>query len=410
MNKLIKINICFILILFITGCESQYLGGDRNTKWEKDLNYLSVALPKKHANLFFNTSEENFNMEIKALKSSLDNLKDEEVVDGIYKIIASLGDTHTTVYKESLSVYPIQFYFFNDGIYVINTTSEYTESLYSKLVKINGVDIEQVQKALLPLIAVDNEAMIKKAIPKYLMNPEILYGVNIVPDTQKASFTFENEKGEKFNLDINSVNRKTFNGQFVISEYDSSYPLYMQDSKLNYWYKYLDKERTVYFKYNRCQSQEKNDIEAFTKELLNFLDSHPIDKFIIDIRDNTGGSDKYIKPFINWLKEKDINNKNRLFVIVGRYTFSSAIINAVMLKKETNATFIGEATSGKPNHYGAVSSFELPNSKISIQYSKQYNKMSEDDSNTFMPDKVIDISIKDYLSKKDPILDYILGL
>lgn len=410
MKKLIKINICFILILCITGCESQYLGGDRVTRWKKDLNYLSAALPKKHANLFFNTSKENFNMEIKALQNSLDNLKDEEIVDGIYKIVASIGDTHTSVYKESLNVYPIQFYFFNEGIYVINTTSEYKESLYSKLIKINGVDIEEVQKVLLPLIVLDNEAIVKKVMPKYLMNPEILYGVNVVPDTQKTSFTFENKKGEKFTLDINSVNRKNFNDQLVISKYDSSYPLYMQESKLYYWYKYLDKEKTVYFKYNRCQSKEKNDIEAFTKELLNFLDSHPVEKFVIDIRDNSGGSDKYIKPFIDWLKEKDINGKNRLFVIVGRSTFSSAIINAVMLKKETNATFIGEATGGKPNHYGAVSSFELPNSKISIQYSKQYNKTSEDDSNTFMPDKVIDISIKDYLSKKDPVLEYILGL
>jgi hypothetical protein len=411
MKKLIKSSVCFILIIFLTGCESQYLGGDRNAKWKKDLNYLEAALPQKHANLFFKTSEENFKKEIEDLKKSVETLNDDEVVDNIYEIIASIGDTHTSVYKQALSIYPIQFYYFRDGIYVINTISRYERILYTKLTKINGIDIEKVENTLLPLIAVDNEAMIKKTIPKYLMNPEILHGTRIVPDTEKAVFTFENEKGEANDLVISSVNRDTFKDKFIISEYDNSYPLYMQDRKLNYWYKYLDAEKTVYFKYNRCLSQgDSSRLEDFISELLKFMDSHPVDKFIIDIRDNSGGSDRYMGPVIDWLQGKEINNKNKLFVITGRATFSSAIINAVMLRKETNATFVGEATSGKPNHYGSVSSFQLPNSKITIQYSTQYNKVSEgDNSNTFMPDRIIEVSSKDYSNKKDPVLDYILG-
>ena len=61
MKKLINSTICFLLICLIfltTGCQTQYLGGDRNEKWKKDLNYLQEALPKKHANLFFKVSEE----------------------------------------------------------------------------------------------------------------------------------------------------------------------------------------------------------------------------------------------------------------------------------------------------------------------------------------------------------------
>lgn len=148
-------------------------------------------------------------------------------------------------------------------------------------------------------------------------------------------------------------------------------------------------------------------MENFTGDMLKFMNTHTVDKFVIDIRDNSGGSDKYIDPIIDWIKNKEINNKTHLFVIVGRTTFSSAIINAVTLRKETNATFIGEETSGKPNHYGSVKSFTLPNSKIEIQYSTQFNKTSTDNENTFMPDKIIEISIKDYLAKEDPVLNYI---
>ncbi|WP_333861977.1 S41 family peptidase [Clostridium sp.] len=413
MDKFTKTNFCFILIflnIFFTGCESQYLGGDRNTKWIKDLNYMQKAIPKKHVNPFFKINQEKFNSELTSLKNSVYKLNDDQILSGIYKIVASIGDTHTSLYKKTSIIYPIQFYYFKEGIYVVNTLPEYKQALYTKLVKINGVDIETIQKNILPLIVNENSALIKKYIPKYLTNVEILHGLNITSSVKNALFTFENSQGDNFNLNINSLNNEDLHGKFIIKgTFDTSYPLYMQKSNLNYWYKYIAAEKTLYFKYNKCQEDNNSKtIEDFTTDMLKFMGSHIVDKFVIDIRDNSGGSDKYITPIINWIKTKKINNKDHLFVIVGRTTFSSAILNAVTLRKETNATFIGEETSGKPNHYGSVKSFTLPNSKIEIQYSTQFNKISADNESTFIPDKIIEISIKDYLGKKDPILNYIL--
>lgn len=413
MDKFTKTNFCFILIflnIFFTGCESQYLGGDRNTKWIKDLNYMQKAIPKKHVNPFFKINQEKFNSELTSLKNSVYKLNDNQILSGIYKIVASIGDTHTSLYKKTSIIYPIQFYYFKEGIYVVNTLPEYKQALYTKLVKINGVDIETIQKNILPLIVNENSALIKKYIPKYLTNVEILHGLNITSSVKNALFTFENSQGDNFNLNINSLNNEDLHGKFIIKgTFDTSYPLYMQKSNLNYWYKYIAAEKTLYFKYNKCQEDNNSKtIEDFTTDMLKFMGSHIVDKFVIDIRDNSGGSDKYITPIINWIKTKKINNKDHLFVIVGRTTFSSAILNAVTLRKETNATFIGEETSGKPNHYGSVKSFTLPNSKIEIQYSTQFNKISADNESTFIPDKIIEISIKDYLGKKDPILNYIL--
>ncbi|QXE19880.1 S41 family peptidase [Clostridium sp. 001] len=414
MNKFIKLGFCFVLLflsMVAVGCESQYLGGDRNTKWKKDLSYMQKALPRKHVNLFFKTNEEKFNDEINTLKNSVDNLNDDEIAASIYKITASIGDSHTSAYRETLNAYPMEFYYFKEGVYVVNTTNEYKKALYAKLIKINGKDMKNVQEAILPLIVNDNEAMIKKNIPKYLSNPEILHGIKVVSDTNKAVFTFEGSNGKTFNLNINPMDKHKIGEKFIVNEkYNSSYPLYMQKGNLNYWYKYLNDEKTVYFKYNKCQSDEDSgkSIEDFIAQMLNFMNTHNTNKFVIDMRDNSGGSDKYIKPIIDWLKNKKLNYKNHLFVIVGRNTFSSAIVDTVLLKKDTNATFVGEVTSGKPNHYGAVKEFELPNSKMKISYSTQFNKSSNDNSSTFTPDKIIEFSIKDYINKTDPVLNYIL--
>lgn len=112
---------------------------------------------------------------------------------------------------------------------------------------------------------------------------------------------------------------------------------------------------------------------------------------------------------IQGIKNNEINNKNKFFVIVGRNTFSAAIGDVAKWRKETNATFIGQATSGKLNHYGSFDTFKLPNSKLTVQYSTKYVKIGDDESSSFMPDKTIEISIDDYVNKKDPVLDYIIG-
>ncbi|WP_262493747.1 S41 family peptidase [Niastella koreensis] len=63
------------------------------------------------------------------------------------------------------------------------------------------------------------------------------------------------------------------------------------------------------------------------------------------------------------------NSKGKLIVLIGKLTFSSAIMNAIELKRGTNAILVGEPTSGSVNHYGEVRAFRLPHTKIIIGYS-----------------------------------------
>jgi len=413
MKKIIRINICFFLVFIIlltTGCETQYLSSDRNSKWKKDLNYLQEALPKKHANLFFKVSEEQFNRQIDALRNSVDNLNDDEIIDGMYKIAASVGDGHTKIKRDFLKKYPLQFYYFKDGVYVINTIGEYKEALYSKLIKINGQDIKSIEDKISPLIAKENEQSIKKALPGYLSIPEIVHGVKIVDSIDgEVTFTFENREGKKFDLNVASIDSKENIDYIINGEYDESYPLYMQNPTSNYWYKYLENDKTLYLKYNQCLEINKDGkISDFNNEILDFINNNSVDKFVIDMRDNGGGGQDRLDAIIQGIKNNEINNKNKFFVIVGRNTFSAAIGDVVKWRKETNATFIGQETSGKLNHYGSWDTFALPNSKLTVQYSTMYVNNGDDESDSFIPDKTIEISIDDYVNKKDPILDYIL--
>src|SRR5262249_58624860 len=114
------------------------------------------------------------------------------------------------------------------------------------------------------------------------------------------------------------------------------------------------------------------------KRLFAFVETNPVDRFVLDIRQNGGGSAQLNTPFIHGLIRSDkVNQPGKLFVIIGRSTFSAAVLLVGDLVKHTRAIFVGEPTGGKPNHYGmggisGQTSFTLPNSRLVIEHSNEF--------------------------------------
>jgi hypothetical protein len=62
------------------------------------------------------------------------------------------------------------------------------------------------------------------------------------------------------------------------------------------------------------------------------LSQSGVQRLVVDLRLNGGGNSAILDPWITEIKSSPLNKKGHLFVIVGRATFSSAIMNAVRLK------------------------------------------------------------------------------
>lgn len=128
---------------------------------------------------------------------------------------------------------------------------------------------------------------------------------------------------------------------------------------------------------------------------------------MVDLRQNRGGNSTILDPFINTLKKSSFNQEGRLYVIIGKDTYSSGILNAIRLRKETAACFVGEPTGGQPNHYGEVRTFQLPNSKKTIRYSTRYFHWLNQEIDTLVPDVEIKESFAAYRRGTDPVLEWI---
>ncbi|MCM1989384.1 S41 family peptidase [Oceanirhabdus seepicola] len=408
-----KVTLVLLIFSFIgaifAGCSNKYISksGDRVEMWEKDIDYLAKELPKRHKNLFFKLTEEEFNTEIDKLKESLEQLNDDKIRLNIQKIVASAGDGHTTTNIGADKMFPMELYWFNDGFYVINTSPEYEKIMYSKLIEVNSQDINSVIEKLSKVISHDNIAHLRSKMPIYIEISTIMCGLDIIDNPDYAKFTFENRNGQEIELEMKSTG-----GEYVLDNIlgkgkVGEIPLYMKNSDKFYWYEYFEDDKMIYFKYNLCRQMKEKSFKKFSKELMEAINNKDVEKLVIDIRNNGGGSSPILNNFIDELSNCKLNQKGKLYVIVGKKTFSSAILNAISLKQKTEAIFIGEPTGGKPNHYGEVKSFKLPNNKVRVKYSTKYFTNYDEDIDSFIPDKIIELTIDDYINNNDPILDYI---
>ena len=148
----------------------------------------------------------------------------------------------------------------------------------------------------------------------------------------------------------------------------------------------------------------------FGREVLAFADTHPVKRFVVDLRGNDGGDSSLAQPLITGIKQRTaLNQRGHLFVIMGRGTFSSAILNVLDFKNKTHAIFVGEPTGGKPNHYGEFEEFTLPHSRLRVGYSTKYFTYSQDDTPSFAPDVRVELSSADYFAGRDSVLEAIMA-
>ena len=82
-------------------------------------------------------------------------------------------------------------------------------------------------------------------------------------------------------------------------------------------------------------------------------------------------------------------------------------MNAIELKRTTNATFVGEPTGGNINHFGEIKSFELPNLNMRVTYSTKYWENWIGHNGALMPDVPVMHSLANFLNNNDEALDYI---
>lgn len=398
-------------------------------QWREDLRYLAQELPRRHPNPFHAISANAWAQEVAALDEAIPTLPDHVIVVRLTRLVALLGDVHNSLSRAGspyvFRQYPLSLINRPDGIFVQTIASNPVSTnrgivdnnrlTLRRVVAIGGLNIEQVKERAASLIAAENAYSATTSLAGLLVIPEVLHALGIITDMERGVYTLEDEAGQRIEKEfapftLTELNQMTALSWVGIRRWTP--PLYnSRPSTLNYWYAYLPESRVLYLRYVRCQEMANQPFASFMQELAGIASVNPINRLILDLRFNGGGNSAILDPLIEGIRnEPSVNQRGKLFVLINNGTFSSATLNANSLQLRTNAILIGEPTGDRPNGYGEVRQFTLPNSGLTVNHATRFFRLRlQDDPPALMPDVLVPYPFLTYVEGRDPVLEAALN-
>ena len=378
----------------------------RAARWSADLDRLAKELPERHVDFFHALSREDFERAVEAVRATIESSSDAELMLRFMRLAAMASDGHTRVAGDwaSFRALPFSLYMFSDGLGVLAATEAYADRVGSKIVAIGGMSAAELEAALTPFIAHDNRSGLLNQLPSIMLLAEALREIGAIDKLESAPVTFEADgKRETIEVETSLVpDLRAMKWKPI----ERTAPLCEQKMNLPHWNDWIPEAKALYFKYNACR-----DAEAFGKLVngtLGFIEQNDVERFVLDLRHNGGGDSRIFFPLKLWLATSDFNRPGGLYIILGRRTFSSAVLNALEMR-DTNAIFVGEPTGGRPNHYGEVKTFRLPNSGLTVSYSTKYfRKIKDADPPAVEPDILVEPTFAQWKDGRDPVLEAVL--
>ena len=110
-------------------------------------------------------------------------------------------------------------------------------------------------------------------------------------------------------------------------------------------------------------------------------------------------------------RNRKINRRGKLFVIIGRRTYSAAQNTATYFERYTEATFVGEPTGSSPNFIGEENMVVLPYSKLVANVSHLYWQSSwpQDQRVWLAPEIYTPPTWADFRAGRDAALEAVLS-
>jgi hypothetical protein len=442
-------HICLIIFLFLASCVNKTAPTESNSnssllvskvltnaQWIADLEELYTHLKKDHRDIYHRTKSADFEELFIQIKNDIPSLSDQEIIVQFARFVALTNDGHTRLTlplqegiglsqahsktplpSDSILVFrhlPIEFYWFDDGVYIIRATEQYQNLIGQKVLKINETPIEEALKNVRKIAHYDNESGYKLIAPSRLAILEVLQALNIVTDNDIVNITVGiGDTTEKILIDpLERFSKTAFLNKNLKSQ-DDTPTLSRQKNDVYYWYQYIEDKKVIYLQINQMNDAKSNpDLIKFIGNLNKFIQKNDVHHIVLDLRNNFGGNNQYSLPIANLIiKNPKLNKIGNFYTIIGRKTFSAAQFLVNDLGKWTNVIFVGEPTGASPSHYGDSKKVQLSNSNLTVRISSIYWRdwTSEENRKTTTPDIPIDNNASDYFQNTDMTLNACLN-
>jgi peptidase S41-like protein len=384
----------------------------------EDVRELGKSIEQLHPDPFRSVSRQRFRAEVDALARRAPSSSRNEVLVGVLRIIALLGprNGHTGLFPgdpanvRPLSLYPLRLYHFADGMYVVGARDR--SLVGNRLVAIEGTPVDRVLALVNPLTPADNPTNTRGLAPHYLLTAEVLDGLGVVDGAGPATFTFERPDGQRVDAELTPLHAAQYAAAFADPHHGHNpsslpfapRPAYLAGSAKAMWASKVASGRAVVFGFNTVVAPS----DSFVRSLTRLVRDAKVRRVVVDVRLNGGGDNTTYGQLTSLLRSPAVNRRGKLYVLIGRATFSAAANFAAELDRDTRAIFVGEPTGGGVETYGDTFPVLLPTLGWNVYIAARYHHRKRGAGDRRLAvgaDIRVDLTSAQYFSGRDPVLE-----
>ncbi|HQR18055.1 MAG TPA: S41 family peptidase [Gemmatimonadales bacterium] len=384
--------------------------------WRADLQALAKELPARHPAPFLNITSAQWDSAVASVNRRLPTLNQDQTLVAFFQLVALAGDAHTTVQPDParpLHFYPIELYAFEDGLFVRRADSAHASLVGARVVRFGNASAEEAMARVATIIPHENDWWVRAWGPFWLTAVEMVHGLGLTTDPNRLTLVVERHgRQETVTLAPAGTMAHGEGGAVDMSHWVSmraaAAPLSEQQPGNPFWWTWLPDSRTLYVSLRAVVPAPNSATNRSQwNQVFALADSLQPARLVLDIRDNLGGNgglNRY--PVQQIVRRPWLDRPDRLFVIIGRRTFSAGQQFANLLEAWTQATFVGEPTGQRPSQYGDHRPLELPNSHLTVMISTVFHQAPDEfDRREFVPpDAYAPLTSEAYRSGQDPAM------
>ncbi len=393
-----------------------------------------------------------FDAIVTAAIATVDTMSQADFELEVMRATAVAHNGHTYVRSgRFLHPLPIRAWWFANGLYIVSAAPEFSKLLGARIEKLGALTAQQALVAISPFLSGTTQR-IRYLSAFYLTSPEVLQRIGATKSPDVADLTMRLSDGTLqemrlgraalFDPAFSSPNRPYF-AFSALYPGDADLPgrwphvldgvtdrplIYQAPADLSATW-IGDDGKILYVRSNETLSSDKSPLDE--KLLFGVLQKDVVQRrpkyVVVDLRLNQGGNFFNTILFTQALPRL-LPPAGRIFVLVGRATFSAALVTAAMLKGNggDRVVLIGETMGDADRFWAEGGRITLPNSRIEVQYANGFHDWAAGCTDldtcywpvvafgvrhvSLGPEILIEPTFADYAAGRDPVLAAALAL
>jgi len=384
--------------------------------WRSDLEHLRREIERLHVDGGYAAPLDEVRAAIDELWRRVPELHEARIPPQMQRILRLLGSGHSVVYPVSTRLapteLPLRFHWFPEGLYVIDALAGHERWIGCRVEAIGRGRAGDFAADLDPIVTRDNPTGVPWFGPKYLQLTAFLLDLEYVDGLDAVPLVLTTPGGERAEPTVEPVPVELANPRLSPPRTVERPPLFLERPEEAFWHRDLG-GGLLYVQVNAMRDGEREPIRAYALRLRDELREAGTTDLVLDLRHNNGGDPFLLPELLRTLIAFETSRPDaRLYVLIGRRTFSAAQNFLNDVERLTHAVLVGEPSGSRPNMVGETTEVRLPFSGVRLSVGcRLYQDSFPGDARIWVaPHVPVSLGAADYFAGRDPVLETVRAL